>query len=88
MCDSHIFGRDTDVLGVPLASIPAGESVGDEFSILAGMSDMRKFGGGQILLDSGASDCLTGDRSFLSGEMTPLRLPIPVSYTHLRAHET
>ena len=76
LCDSQISGHGMDVLGVPLASIPAEESVGDEISIMAGMGDMCKFGGGQILLDSGASDCLTGNRSFLSGEMTPLRLPI------------
>jgi hypothetical protein len=43
--------------------------------IVAGVGDARRRGG-QVLLDCGASDCMTGDRSLIVGQMTPLRIPV------------
>ena len=51
------------------------EHGGASVTLTAGAGSLRG-GGGQVLLDSGASDCMTGDESFISGKLQPLRIPI------------
>ena len=49
-------------------------------AITAGVGNMRRWrsgeGSGQVLLDCGASDCMTGDKRFVTGKMAPLQVPI------------